>query len=233
LTPALGLLALGAITLHLESAEDVSLEDASQILSHLADRIEKRAGEKPSIDDLDWPACPDSGECLSSIRLRTHADEVMLVRLVGGINKVRLIATRIAKDAPLEGAPQAQADLSRHAPNGFGEEALERLGARAVPGTEEGADDGSSDRAPCPKGHGRIAAPPPVGVRRGRRGLGSAGDRLWALEQKRRSRPGGRPPSRTGLGRPRLAHENGRDPRRSVHRSRGRRAGGRYCPLGH
>lgn len=89
------LLAIAAsVTVHVSETDRVSLNDAVAIAGGLADAIEARTGVAASLDDPNWSRCPETPECLDTIRARTSARIVVTLRILGGATRIRVAATR-------------------------------------------------------------------------------------------------------------------------------------------
>lgn len=93
---AVGLLLVGAgVGLHLEQVAELTLEDASALAFQLGQALEPRVGGAPVIDDPLWPECARPDRCVDEVRLRTRAQELVYLRVLGGPTKIRLIAERL------------------------------------------------------------------------------------------------------------------------------------------
>jgi hypothetical protein len=98
---ALALTLAGAtVGIRLEETEELSIEAAMQIAEAFGRAIEVRSGLSPVIDDPVWGVCRAADRCLSEVRERTRASDVVLIKLFGAPKKVRLIAQRFRFGLP-------------------------------------------------------------------------------------------------------------------------------------
>lgn len=119
---ALGLaLAGSSVALHVEDTKGLSGDDVAGLLDGLAEAIGTRVGSPLSVEREASGACDRSELCLGDIRKRTGAEEVVLLRVVGGATRIRLVASRRDLDPGLPSSPgfvrggerELQVDLER------------------------------------------------------------------------------------------------------------------------
>jgi hypothetical protein len=106
------LVASPAIAIHIEES-DLAIDEAHQFAAWLQDAITARVGIKPSIDDPS--SCGAEDRCVPEIRERTGAQDLVMLRLVGGLTRVRVVADRIVSStaAPARTAVSAEIELAR------------------------------------------------------------------------------------------------------------------------
>jgi hypothetical protein len=106
----LGLLLIGTVAIHSELVEGVERNDAAQILDELRRIVEAEAGQTAVLEMGRPGKCEPRPACVGEILGRTHADEALLVRILGAVTRVGLIVERVG---PGIAAPaEAQATLT-------------------------------------------------------------------------------------------------------------------------
>jgi hypothetical protein len=95
------------IGIGIEEVSRVRTATASQIALALAEAIERQAGIGSSVDDPVW-TCTER-PCAGEIRARAGATEVVLLRIYGGVTKIRIVAERFSSEALP--ASRGEADL--------------------------------------------------------------------------------------------------------------------------
>lgn len=89
-----GLAVVANITLHVEQLTDVPVDEvAVPILADLAGAIEARTRAAVFVDDPGSTCGREERACLE--RLASQVDEVIFIRLIGGIRRVLVIADRV------------------------------------------------------------------------------------------------------------------------------------------
>lgn len=97
--PAIGFLLIvpssAGLGVHVEQVVDLSLGDATSIATVLGDAIGLRTGRPVEVDDPLAPPCGLPTRCLGEVAARTHAGELIYLRLIGGVTKIRVVAERL------------------------------------------------------------------------------------------------------------------------------------------
>lgn len=110
-SPSVALTLISAtVGLHLEQVVDLPLARALELAGQLSDAIEARTGARAVVDDPVWSTCKSDDRCLGQIRARTGAETILLLRLVGGVQRVRLVVERFPELEVLE--PRVEQDVS-------------------------------------------------------------------------------------------------------------------------
>lgn len=93
---ALALLAVSNIALHVEEVREVSTTSTSKLLYSLASAIELRTGREVVLDSSDRVSCQGKTRagCVAKIRGTNRGGDVVMLVLVGGITKLRVIGQR-------------------------------------------------------------------------------------------------------------------------------------------
>ena len=126
MSPAvMGLMTIASLGVHLEEVVDVSLRDATEVAQSFARSVEGRTGLAPRVDDPLSPRCAPPGRCLGNVAARTNAEDLVFVRLIGGVTKIRVIARRYRRD----GTQVAQASVTLPRDPSVYETQLDRLSA--------------------------------------------------------------------------------------------------------
>ena len=89
------MLIAAGLGIHLEEVVDLPLRDATTLAERFADTLEARTGAVVKVDDPLSPACARETRCLGEIAARTGAERLIFVRFIGGVTKIRVIATRV------------------------------------------------------------------------------------------------------------------------------------------
>jgi hypothetical protein len=115
LATILSAISAAPIGVHLEEHEDVPLQDAMAIVEALSNAISRATARPMAIDDPTWiSSCTTADRCRSDIHARTHADEIVMVRLYAGVLKIHAICELLAADQLAPGQPHiAEANLDR------------------------------------------------------------------------------------------------------------------------
>lgn len=105
------LLITASVTVRVEDAPGVTPEETRLVSEALAAAIQERTGATHALDlARDYP-CDREDRCLEEIRARTGAEEVVLVKLLGALTKIRLLAEAVNLGSGSR--RNAQADLPR------------------------------------------------------------------------------------------------------------------------
>lgn len=120
-------LAGATVGIRLEESEELSIEEAMQITEAFGRAIEARSGLTPVIDDPVWGVCRAADRCLSEVRSRTGANDVVLVRLFGAPKKVRLVAQKFRLGMPPDQRYEINVPIEREAWNAPLEEAARNM----------------------------------------------------------------------------------------------------------
>jgi hypothetical protein len=100
-----GVLALAAIAsvpsvgLHLEEVGELPFETAVSVMGTLTRVIERETGATVVFDDPSWSRCDAEDRCISDVRARTRATEIVFARVFGGPSLVYVSLERIRVDA--------------------------------------------------------------------------------------------------------------------------------------
>jgi hypothetical protein len=97
-----------ALGIGIEETSRVRTATAAQIARALGEAIERQAGLGSSVDEPVWMTCTER-PCAAEIRARARATEVVLLRIYGGVTKIRIVAERFSGE-PLP-ASRGEADL--------------------------------------------------------------------------------------------------------------------------
>lgn len=109
---SLGLVLAANVTLHVEQLTDVPVDEvAVPLLADLAGAIEARTQAAVFVDDPGSATCSrEEKVCLE--RLAAQVDEVVFVRLLGGIRRVLVVAERVRiSGGPLRTISSVRVDL--------------------------------------------------------------------------------------------------------------------------
>lgn len=77
---------------HVASSADVAPRTALAVADRLEARLQARLGRPGVVSLSEWGDCPR--DCAGDVRRRTGAGTVVLLRLVGGVTRVRVVAER-------------------------------------------------------------------------------------------------------------------------------------------
>jgi hypothetical protein len=108
-------LAGATVGIRLEESEELSIQSAMQIAEAFGRAIEARSGLSPVIDDPVWGVCRATDRCLTEVRARTGARDIVLLKLFGAPKKVRLIAQRFPLGAPPDARFEINVPIEREA----------------------------------------------------------------------------------------------------------------------
>ncbi|MBI4816493.1 MAG: hypothetical protein HY791_09545 [Deltaproteobacteria bacterium] len=102
--PSLLLIAT-TLALHLEDAHGVAQPDAAAIAEAIGAAVQRRAGVSPVLV-LESPGadCRSIDRCYGEIRAKTNAEEIIFVRLLGSLTRVRVLAERVIDGTALRRA---------------------------------------------------------------------------------------------------------------------------------
>jgi len=107
----LGLLIIGAgIALHLEDTRGLEQGESLALAAELGKAIKARTSTTPVLDDPVWSDCNEPDRCLSAIRQRTGASDVMLIRAFAAGARMRVTVERVGS-----GKEPISLDLTRDA----------------------------------------------------------------------------------------------------------------------
>jgi hypothetical protein len=98
----------GSVVLHLEEVLELPKSEALALRDSLAAELRAR---RPVATTRDAIGCDTPDRCVAQLRAQTGAEEVVLLRIIGGPRRIRLVAERI-RPAPLSPL-SAEASLSR------------------------------------------------------------------------------------------------------------------------
>ena len=107
------LLVSSGLGVHLEDVVDLPLRDAAAVAESLARAVEPYAGLRARVDDPLSPRCVPPGRCVGDVAVRTAAEHLIFVRLIGGVTRIRVRAIRT--DPSGRRLAEASVDLSRSA----------------------------------------------------------------------------------------------------------------------
>ncbi|MBI4817672.1 MAG: hypothetical protein HY791_15530 [Deltaproteobacteria bacterium] len=83
------------VALRLDTSPEVTSETAAALSSELVSAIEGQTAASVVVDDIVWePRC--GVDCETEVRARTNADDVVLVRVLGALSLLRVVAVRSA-----------------------------------------------------------------------------------------------------------------------------------------
>lgn len=128
---SIGLLLVGAaIGLHADIVGELPKAQAQELIGAVERAAAKRA-QVPVVLDEQEGGCDEIERCITAVRSRTSSFELLLLRLVAGPTKTRVIAEHYTAEATSVPDARSEVDLSRD-PQSWGE-AVERLVAAIVP----------------------------------------------------------------------------------------------------
>ncbi|MBI2378883.1 MAG: hypothetical protein HYV07_33115 [Deltaproteobacteria bacterium] len=93
------------LALHLEDAHGVTRPDATAIAEAIGAAVQRRAGVSPVLVlESPGPDCRAIDRCYAEIRAKTNAEEIIFVRLLGSLTRVRVLAERVIDNSALRRA---------------------------------------------------------------------------------------------------------------------------------
>ena len=149
------MLIAAGLGIHLEEVVDLPLRDATTLAERLADTLEARTRDVVKVDDPLSPACRRERRCVGDVAARTGADRLVFVRLIGGVTKTRVIATRLDSF----GRPIAQGVVNLSGGEDDWSSALARLAVTLFPEPVTDASDARGGVAGNPGATGKPTAP--------------------------------------------------------------------------
>lgn len=99
------------ITVRVEDAPGMSPSDVTEVSRAFADALQTRTGASPKIDLFSDAPCDSEDRCTDAIKERTGADEIVFVKLLGALTKIRFLAEAVTLESGSRRS--AQADLSK------------------------------------------------------------------------------------------------------------------------
>ncbi|MCK6551059.1 hypothetical protein L6R52_34810 [Myxococcota bacterium] len=87
------------VGLHLEEVGELPLESAVSVMSSLSRVLERETGATVVFDDPSWSRCDADDRCISDVRARTQATEIVFARVFGGPSLVYVSLERVGLDA--------------------------------------------------------------------------------------------------------------------------------------
>src|SRR5882672_4683882 len=96
----IGLLFISAtIGVHLEETGEIAPEQALALARAATQAFQKDGGRSAELDDPVWASCAANELCVDQIRARLHATDVVLLKVFGGLKRIRVIALRFAQSS--------------------------------------------------------------------------------------------------------------------------------------
>jgi hypothetical protein len=86
---------IASVGIHIEQRVGVDPARTASIALSLARAIEAQSGVQVQVDALDAGVCAKDQRCLDEVRARLGATELILLRVVGGITRIRLVGSRL------------------------------------------------------------------------------------------------------------------------------------------
>jgi hypothetical protein len=130
---ALALSVIATLGVHLEQADGVADDERDEILARVVEAAE-RVGVGPAYLDRQAGRCDPRPACVEGTLARTHADQVLLVRLLGGATRIELELELVEPGRSVPRArPPDRADLREGADRRGVIEELLRAEALAAP----------------------------------------------------------------------------------------------------
>jgi hypothetical protein len=100
-------LACASIAIHVDETRGIDEQTKEELVDHVARAVEARTGSPPRIDDSVWAEpCDASEACFTAVRGRTGSSNALVLEIVGGPTKIRVLAAR----SPVE---RAECDVPR------------------------------------------------------------------------------------------------------------------------
>lgn len=128
---SIGLLLVGAaIGLHADIVGELPKPQAQELIATIERAAAKRAQAPVILDDQEG-GCDEIERCITAVRSRTSSFELLLLRLVAGPTKTRVIAEHYTAEATSVPDARSEVDVSRD-PQSWAE-AIERLVVATVP----------------------------------------------------------------------------------------------------
>lgn len=100
---SVGLVLVGSIALHVQSASNVAPQQVEQIVRLFAHSVEQQSGEQVSRSDA-IESCRPGEACVGELIGRLQSDRLVLITLTGGITRVRFLAELVDRDGLISSA---------------------------------------------------------------------------------------------------------------------------------
>lgn len=123
----------GLIGIRLEESGEIAYEDATAIVRGLSAAVEAACGAPTAVDDPVWSTCSREERCVEQVRARTHAEQVVLVRIYGSLTLARVVGELFSSPGAALRRAEADLPLGPKATNPPRREALERLARGLCP----------------------------------------------------------------------------------------------------